>query len=84
MPSIEQKLSELASLPSDWDGDDALPIHADAIARALVVCRMLSTPPEIVPLNNGTVQLEWHCHDYDLEIEVGKSRTAILLLKATA
>ena len=77
-PTIE-KLNELLSLEEDWDSYGGKRIREDCVIAAI---RLLmdcmgdsSIMPLIVPGPKGTIQLEWHLNDIELEIEcLGKVR----------
>ncbi|HKR37355.1 MAG TPA: hypothetical protein VJT10_21075 [Steroidobacteraceae bacterium] len=67
-------LEELGKLPAGWDSYGAKPIAPSARSAALDVLRQISTrrtpQPAIVPTSDGSIQLEWHTHDIDLEVRV--------------
>jgi hypothetical protein len=59
------RFDELLALPKSWDSYGADPISPKAVEAAqLFLARM-----DITPCNDGGVQLEWHTHAHDLEIE---------------
>lgn len=61
------RLAELERLAPNWDSDGALPVsrrHANrAQAFLMQVMGAVSDEPEVVPLADGGVQLEWHLED---------------------
>lgn len=61
------RLAELERLAPNWDSDGALPVsrrHADRAQAFLVrVMGAQSDEPEVVPLADGGVQLEWRLED---------------------
>jgi hypothetical protein len=71
---LEIRLDELTALPKGWDGYNAPPVP---FACASFVANLLETisidglsPPQLVPGQNGSIQLEWHESGFDLEVEV--------------
>jgi hypothetical protein len=67
-------LLAIVALDDDWDSYGAKRISpkiASAVVELLRDIMFSSTPvPQIVPAANGSIQLEWHIADIDLEIEV--------------
>ena len=66
---------ELLQLPEGWDSYDACIITDSAIAGAAEMLVRLplpleASPPSVVPGSSGSVQLEWHEGDADVEIHV--------------
>lgn len=61
----------LESLPSNWDSYGGVPLqrrHGDAALRFLgLVMRDHIEPPDIVPLADGGIQLEWHRDGLDVD-----------------
>src|SRR5262249_40210298 len=72
-PSVAQ-LDHLLQLPGNWDSYGAAPTDPRAARMALQLLAMImnaDTPaPTVVPTVRGGVQLEWHHHNVDLEIEL--------------
>jgi hypothetical protein len=70
---IEQVLT-LHSMPENWDGQGASRISPGIASSALnLLFRTMdatSPKPAIVPTACGTIVLEWHGIEYDLEIEL--------------
>jgi hypothetical protein len=68
------KLNELTSLPVGWDGYQGQPVSftcADFAARVLdSLCHDDVPAPSLVPGADGTLQVEWHCHGFDIELDV--------------
>jgi len=69
-----QALIELLDLPENWDSYGARPISEETAFFALQLLdetmRADTPAPVVVPTNCGGVQLEWHTHGIDLEIEI--------------
>jgi len=78
-PEVAAKARELLSLDAGWDGEDAKPVRAEALARVIMVLGILKraragfVPPFIAPTFEGSVLLDW----------VGPSRTLELEPKGT-
>ena len=68
------KLSELAALPRGWDGYNSGPVGPAIIEFAVQLIDRLYVPglvaPQPVPGGDGTLQLEWHVNQFDLEIDI--------------
>jgi hypothetical protein len=76
-------MSKLFALPDNWDADGARRIAPSAAMSALrLVLAAAATgapPPSLVPTVEGGLQVEWHTHGIDLEIEtLGSDRFAVL------
>lgn len=71
---LESRFNALTSLRKGWDGYVGLPVSFTcAQFAANVIERLYSDalpPPQLVPMSDGTLRLEWHMNKYDLEIEV--------------
>jgi len=71
-----RRLLKLQQLERGWDSYGALPVKAGVAAAAIQF--LLETldrdapRPEIMPLPNGRLQIEWHEAGVDLEIEVAE------------
>ena len=62
-----ERITELAP---NWDGYDGVPPTRAAISTAHAVANALLHPPQVVPVNDGGVQLEWHIEGVDVEIAI--------------
>jgi hypothetical protein len=71
--SVQSALDSLRALAPNWDGYGAPPIDPAVIdaAKAFVagLPENLVSPPCVVPMANGTLQLEWHHGSKSLELE---------------
>lgn len=71
---VSNRLEVLQRLNSNWDLQGAYPIRDDVINFAVTMLSGImanTTPaPQIFPLANGGIQLEWHERGIDLEIEI--------------
>lgn len=71
---FEVKLAQLLALPEGWDSYGA-PVPAPELALSVLdLIYRIATPetpePEVVPTCVGGFQVEWHCNQVDLEIEI--------------
>ena len=70
--NILQKFTEMLSLPPNWDSYNARPVATNAVEKALSWLaseyRENLPTPSIVPGSDGSVQIEWHVGDADLEV----------------
>jgi hypothetical protein len=61
---VVARLAELERLIPNWDGEGALPVSRRHANRANAFLARVMSPtsaaPEVVPLADGGVQLEWH------------------------
>lgn len=77
--STVEALSELLALEPDWDSYGARavdPFHVYTVLQVLALVMRDDTPaPSIGPTNRGGVQVEWHEHGIDLEIETLSTHT---------
>lgn len=83
LQSARIELNDLQRLPVDWDSYGALPISRHSVTAAFDVLRQIIFPhtpaPSIVPNSDGTIQLEWHIHGFDLEVKVqSQARIGVL------
>ncbi len=71
---LEKKFNVLTSLRKGWDGYVGLPVSFSCANFAVNIIERLYTPslppPQLVPMPDGTIRLEWHMNQYDLEIDV--------------
>lgn len=70
---MAEQINDLLQLRSGWDGDKAVP-PSDAAVRSAMdllfeVATDLTLPPQVFPLPDGGLQLEWHAGQ-SVEIEV--------------
>lgn len=72
--ATEKAFAELATLKDNWDSYGGRPIDPDHIAVARFVLEQImrhdTPPPQVTPMSNGSVQLEWCRDGVDLEIEI--------------
>lgn len=71
---VVEKVVALSRLQPGWDGYRAVPIKTDVLLFAMQILTDVLGPgsaaPQLVPLSNGDVQLEWHTKGIDLELTV--------------
>ncbi len=74
---ILDAVNSLRGLGEGWDGRHALPVtEAAAMAALAIAVRLVDGHhllPQIFPLPDGGLQLEWHVFNADVEIEVDGS-----------
>ncbi|MCC7342476.1 MAG: hypothetical protein IT170_15450 [Bryobacterales bacterium] len=75
-----RKITELLQLAPNWDGYGASEVRQDVAAKTLTVLWNLlesdSPTPNVVPLSDGGIQVEWHRHGCSLELEFPASGAA--------
>lgn len=71
---LAQQLTRLRLLRAGWDGESARPVTDEAIYGAgWLLDRILDTesePPQIFPLTDGGVQIEWYAAGDEIDIDV--------------
>ena len=71
---LTPRFAELIGLQRGWDGYDGLPVSFACAQFAANLLERLYLPkvpsPHLVPGSDGTLQIEWHRNQYDIEIEV--------------
>jgi len=78
LPDALARLTHLTELGANWDSYGGDPVTADALAQTRALINMLSAwhavapnlPPQVVPVPDGGVQIEWHENGYDLDVEI--------------
>lgn len=68
-----KRIGLFANLKAGWDGEDGIPISSKAIQTAENLITQLRCVPEVFPLSDGGIQLEWEYGDNYLEIEIHDS-----------
>jgi hypothetical protein len=71
---LEKRFDELTALPRGWDGYAGRPVSfwcAHFAANLMERLFVDGVPaPQLVPGGDGTLQLEWHRNQFDVEIDV--------------
>lgn len=71
---LESKFNSLTSLRKGWDGYNGVPVSFTCAQFAAHLIERLYTDtlpaPQLVPVSDGTLRLEWHLNEYDVEIDV--------------
>jgi hypothetical protein len=71
---LESRLNELTALPRGWDGYRGRPVSYTCASFAASILERIYVEglamPSLVPGSDGTLQIEWHLHDYDIELDV--------------
>jgi hypothetical protein len=76
-PFLEVNARALSELKAGWDGRLSIPIPRQVLFRAVSyvesALKGLSdiTPPRLVPGGDGSVQIEWHAKQGELEFDIG-------------
>ncbi len=74
MRALEDRFNELTSLTAGWDGYDAGPVSFTCAKFAASILERLCNSdvpaPSLVPGSDGTLQIEWHRNQYDIDIDV--------------
>lgn len=71
---MEDQINFLLKLRAGWDGYRAEPLSVEAAKAGIeilfAIADDLALPPQLFPLLDGGIQLEWHAAGNDVEIEV--------------
>lgn len=71
---LAPRFDELTSLTVGWDGYNGLPVSFSCAQFAANLLERLCVEkvpsPHLVPGSDGTIQIEWHRNQFDVEIEV--------------
>ena len=71
---LENRLNHLVALEPGWDGYGGKPVSikvAQFSANLLEQLYVDKVPaPQLVPGSDGSMQIEWHVNQYDLEVDV--------------
>ena len=67
-------IDELTELARGWDGYDGMPVQSQVAEHAHrfleVIGEHTQIMPDVVPLSNGGLQLEWFVGAYEVEVEI--------------
>ncbi len=81
---LRARLDELGGLDSGWDGESARSIDALALRVAWSVVeqalRAHLPEPEVFPVPDGGVQLEWSAGPVELELEIEPNGSAVVFV----
>ena len=71
---VERQINNLLGLPAGWDGYRGRPLAEAAVESAVLTLFEIagdwSLAPQIFPLADGGIQMEWHVGGNSLEIEI--------------
>lgn len=71
---ITNRMKVLLNLEVGWDGYRGKPVSFENAIFALkvleTVCPNTAPEPQIVPGSNGDLQIEWHIHGVDIELDI--------------
>lgn len=68
------KICQYLDLPKGWDSYNGQPLKSETGMFVLKILNSVMTPqtpiPQVIPMPDGGVQLEWHENQFDLELYV--------------
>jgi hypothetical protein len=71
---LNLRLNELTALTHGWDGYQGVPVSWNCATFAANLLERIYvaglSAPSLVPGSDGTIQIEWHKNDYDIEIDI--------------
>ena len=85
MEQARGALNKLTSLEKGWDGYDGSPVlprvaeHARLFLEEVQACTKIA--PELVPLPNGGLQLEWYVGEVEIEVEIEPDGATTILFE---
>ncbi|MCY3874403.1 MAG: hypothetical protein OXF88_08930 [Rhodobacteraceae bacterium] len=78
----------LTRLNAGWDGYDGVPVLSGVAEQALRLLEAIGAhtqiAPDVVPLSDGGLQLEWYVGDHEIEVEIDLDCTMRLHHECTA
>lgn len=81
---VSQRLRELSALEAGWDGEDARTVDPSALVTAgQVIAQAIIAglpEPELFPVPDGGVQVEWHAGPVELEVEIEPDQRGIVFV----
>ena len=81
LQELDEQILGLSNLPVGWDGYKGIPVTDSSTRFAKIILEQTFQPsldaPELVPGSDGTLQIEWHQNQFDIEIEVLNDNRAI-------
>ncbi|MER9758497.1 hypothetical protein [Mesorhizobium sp. M0138] len=71
---VMAKLNELVALPTGWDGYSGSGVTFEIAHFSANLLQSIFVPdapiPSLVPGSDGSMQIEWHAHGFDIELDV--------------
>ena len=71
---LSERFDQICSLRPGWDGYTGIPVSFGCAHFAAAILKHLFTTglpaPSLVPGSDGSVQIEWHRNQYDIELDV--------------
>ena len=71
---LHERINALQNLPQGWDGPGSRPVAYGVASQAWRILEELyddALPlPSLIPGGDGTLQIEWHCLGYDIEVDI--------------
>lgn len=81
---IASRLERLFELDAGWDGEDARQLDPDALVTAArVIAEGISAglpEPELFPVPDGGIQLEWRAGPVELELEIEPGHGSVVFV----
>ena len=75
--SIRERTEALTRLEVGWDSYNAVPTRPEDADLAASIAERLadlfSSAPSIIPIEDGSCQVEWHCDGWDVEVYVSSA-----------
>lgn len=75
--ALEKRADELRALEPDWDTYGGKTVNEEALVKGIelgvTLAPLFSDQPYLVPCSDGSVQVEWHCDGYEVEVFVARA-----------
>lgn len=82
--AVRERLDQISVLDYGWDGEDARAVDPLALRLAWTLAeqalRAGFPEPEVFPVPDGGVQLEWHAGPVELEVEIEPGARAVVFV----
>jgi hypothetical protein len=81
---IAQRLERLEGLKAGWDGEDARALDARALATAAAILSQTISAglpePELFPVPDGGIQIEWRAGRVEMEVEIEPEQGGVVFV----
>jgi hypothetical protein len=81
---LAERLNALSALAGGWDGEDAHPIDPASLRSSVAWVRSLMNAglpmPEMFPVPDGGVQLEWSAGPVELELDIEPGASSVVFV----
>lgn len=86
-PSIRASVERVASFQPGWNGGKEQQVSLESIRRVVEILNFVAAvapSPSLVPVSDGSLQIEWHRRNGSLQVEVGITGEAVAVAYSDA